>query len=144
MPALANPKHERFAQLLFKGKSAIEAYTEAGYKPDRGAASRLSSKVNIQSRVSQLKEFTAHRVEISAASVTEALLRIAVAAEALRDAPGLSVARAAHMDAAKLNGLIIDKSENKTDLTVSDVVDRPPNETREAWIERRQREMTAH
>jgi phage terminase small subunit len=33
MSALDNPKHERFAQELAKGKSQVEAYAEAGYKP---------------------------------------------------------------------------------------------------------------
>ena len=40
--ALKNPKHERFAQELAKGKSATEAYRLAGYKPDDGHASRLA------------------------------------------------------------------------------------------------------
>jgi hypothetical protein len=31
MDLLDNPKHERFAQELAKGKSATEAYKEAGY-----------------------------------------------------------------------------------------------------------------
>ena len=52
------------------------------------------------------------RAEISIASITESLLRIAKKAEQLRDASGLSVARNAWMDAAKVNGLIIDKAEN--------------------------------
>ena len=43
------------------------------------------------------------------ASVTENLLRIAAKAEGLEDSAGLSVARNAHMDAAKLAGLITDK-----------------------------------
>ena len=32
MPALTNPKHERFAQELAKGKPAYEAYVLAGHK----------------------------------------------------------------------------------------------------------------
>ena len=33
MGILANPRHERFAQALAKGKTATEAYVEAGYEP---------------------------------------------------------------------------------------------------------------
>lgn len=62
MPVLSNPRHERFAQELFKGKSAIEAYGDAGYSPDRGAATRLSANVSIVARVKELQETTAQRV----------------------------------------------------------------------------------
>lgn len=62
MGTLANPKHERFAQGLAKGHSAIKAYENAGYKPDRAAASRLSTNINIKSRVAELSEKTAEKV----------------------------------------------------------------------------------
>jgi phage terminase small subunit len=32
---LKNPRHEIFAQLLASGKTATDAYEEAGYKPIR-------------------------------------------------------------------------------------------------------------
>lgn len=112
MPALDNPKHERFAQLLAKGKTADEAYTLAGYKQNRHNAATLGREQHISTRVAEIQEFAAKRVEISVASVTESLLRIARKAEDLAEASGLSVARAAHMDAAKLNGLVIEKTDN--------------------------------
>ncbi len=56
MAVMENPRHEIFAQQLAKGKSAEAAYAAAGYKRDRGAASRLSAKVNIQARVAELLE----------------------------------------------------------------------------------------
>ena len=62
-------------------------------------------------RVAELLEKSAARAEISVASVTEALLRIAAKAEEIKDSAGLSVARAAQMDVAKLNGLVIDRTE---------------------------------
>lgn len=112
MPALSNPRHERFAQELAKGSSASDAYVTAGYKASRAAASRMSSKVNIADRVSEIRERASIRAEISIASVTARLERIADKAEAMGDSAGLSVARAAMMDAAKLNGLVVEKSEN--------------------------------
>jgi phage terminase small subunit len=54
MPVLPNPRHERFAQELAKGKSAAEAYELAGYKPNRGNASVLKQQESILSRVSEL------------------------------------------------------------------------------------------
>ena len=73
MPILKNNKHELFAQALAKGKSQIEAYGLAGYKPDKGAASRLSTNVNVQACVSELKERAAKRAEITVGSLIEEL-----------------------------------------------------------------------
>src|SRR6476660_1939283 len=41
MPALANSRHEAFAQALARGLSISAAYAEAGYKPNRGNAHTL-------------------------------------------------------------------------------------------------------
>ncbi|MBW3099243.1 hypothetical protein [Pseudohoeflea coraliihabitans] len=54
MPTLSNQRHEAFAQALAKGKSATDAYKMAGYKPDYGAASRLSGNVKVKARVAEL------------------------------------------------------------------------------------------
>lgn len=126
MGALSNPRHERFAQELAKGKSATEAYSEAGYEESRSAASRLSTNVNVQQRVSELQSRAAAKTELTVANITERLIRYADAGEALKDASGLSVARAAMMDAAKLNGLIVERTEN-TNIN-HDVSDRPATE----------------
>jgi len=109
MGALSNPRHERFAQELAKGKSQTEAYGAAGYRGDVTAASRLSRNVNVRRRVAELKDRAAARVEITVASITERLLKIAEKGEMGADAPLLSVARASLMDAAKLNGLVVEK-----------------------------------
>lgn len=109
MPTLDNARHERFAQELAKGKTQEEAYKEAGYKGDRTAASRLSTNVNVQARVAEIQNRAAIRTEITVAGLTERLLRIAEKGEQTYDAPMLSVARASIMDAAKLNGLVVDK-----------------------------------
>lgn len=124
MPPLENTRHERFAQELAKGKSQFEAYGNAGYSPSRSAASRLAEDVNICKRVAELAEKVAKRTELTAASITERLLRLADVAEktgiSIDEETGeatassskhLGVSRAALMDAAKINGLVVDKSE---------------------------------
>lgn len=116
MPALTNPRHERFAQGLAKGKTQAEAYADAGYKPSEPNASRLTSNEKVQARLAELQERAAVRTEITVAGITERLLKIATKGEGSNDAPMLQAARASLMDAAKLNGLIVDKSEGK--LTV--------------------------
>ena len=110
MPVLSNAKHERFAQELARGKSQTDAYEAAGYRGDRTHASRLATNDNIQRRLEELQNRAAIRTEITVASITERLLNIATKGENATDAPLLAVARASLMDAAKLNGLVIDKS----------------------------------
>lgn len=113
MPALSNPKHERFAQALAKGMTQAEAYADAGYKPSEPNASRLTSNDKVQKRVAELQERAAVRTEITVASITERLLAIATKAEKSGDAPMLQAARASLMDAAKLNGLVVEKGEHQ-------------------------------
>lgn len=122
MATLANPKHERFAQELAKGRSQAEAYAEAGYAPSEPHASRLASNGKVGARVSEIQERAAVRTEITVASITERLLAIAKKGERKDDAPMLSVARASLMDAAKLNGLVIDKSIAAT-TSLEDMLD---------------------
>lgn len=111
MPALSNARHERFAQALSKGMSQAEAYVEAGYKASRSAAARLAADVNICARVAEIAERVAIRTEVTAAEITDRLLAIAKKAEEKDEAAMLQVARASLMDAAKLNGLVVDKSD---------------------------------
>lgn len=122
MPALSNAKHERFAQEIAKGSSSREAYKAAGYQTKSDAAtdanaSRLLSDDKVQGRVAEIQERAAIRVEVTLASITEDLVRIAGKAEKLDDSSGLSVARAARMDIAKLHGLVVDRA--KVDATVT-------------------------
>ena len=64
MPALKNAKHERVAQEIASGKTADEAYAAAGYKPDRGNASRLTANDSIKERIAEILNGAASRVEI--------------------------------------------------------------------------------
>ena len=62
---LQNARHELFAQNWATGMSREAAYKAAGYKPDRGAASRLSANINIKARVRELKSRAATDVVVS-------------------------------------------------------------------------------
>lgn len=56
MPALDNPRHERFAQELAQGHSITEAYERAGYAPHRQCAHRLwVTNENVKARVEELQ-----------------------------------------------------------------------------------------
>lgn len=107
MPVLENQRHEMFAQEMAKGKSAAEAYTAAGYKGDRTAASRLSTNVNVMSRVAELQAPSAKRLEITIDSLASELEEARAIALAEKQS---SAAVSATMGKAKLFGL---GSENR-------------------------------
>ncbi|MEO6378434.1 MAG: hypothetical protein ABIO37_10460 [Caulobacteraceae bacterium] len=121
MPALKNPRHERVARAVAAGQTPTEACTEAGYVNAAAAAHRLAADRKVQARVTELADpSAAARMEMSLPAVTRRLMEIAGKGEAGGQAAGLSVARAAVMDAAKLNGLVVDKSVVKAEVEVVD------------------------
>ena len=56
MPRLENSKHERFAQALAAGKTAVDAYEWAGYRRNRGHASTLRKNPGLLKRVDEILE----------------------------------------------------------------------------------------
>ena len=76
MPILPNPRHESFAQALAKGKSATEAYAQAGYKPNEGNAGRLNRNEQVRSRVAEIVARTSEKAEWSAADRLKSLKTI--------------------------------------------------------------------
>jgi len=55
MPVLINNRRELFAQLLFQGFTAVDAYEKAGYKLHDGNASTLANHPEIQGRLEELR-----------------------------------------------------------------------------------------
>jgi len=102
MPVLKNARHERFAQSLAKGKTATEAYTDAGYKGDRTAASRLSTNVNVNARVIELQSKAVKAVGTTVESLAAELEE---ARELALKEKQSSAAVSATMGKAKLFGL---------------------------------------
>ena len=76
MPILSNPRHEQFAQALAKGKTADEAYAQAGFRPNRGNAATLKAKQSISDRVAEIVGRIAEKAEWSAADRLSSLKRI--------------------------------------------------------------------
>jgi phage terminase small subunit len=70
MPALKKVKYEVFAQEIAKGRSALDAYAIAGYRPSPSAAGNLRKKTEIMLRVSELMS---EREQIHAQSTAEAI-----------------------------------------------------------------------
>lgn len=114
MPILDNAKYELFANEIARGTAAGDAYALAGFPRDRGNASRLLARPEVKARVKELLEAVVERTLWTKEELTEDLARIASTAERkarLGEIQGLNIARQALMDIAKLNGLLIDKSE---------------------------------
>jgi len=57
MAALANSKHEHFAQAIAKGVSASKAYVSAGYSPKgaKQSAARMRTNADLRSRIRELQ-----------------------------------------------------------------------------------------
>ena len=100
---LPNPKHEKFAIALARGMSKENAYAEAGYKRDSGAASRLSGNVRVLARVQKLQEIAQNRNEINIDTLLQELEKARKLSISLGQG---SAAVLATMSKAKLLGLM--------------------------------------
>jgi hypothetical protein len=147
MATFNNARHEKFAQELAKGKAAAEAYTTAGYRYDRGNAARLRANDNISRRVEELQAIGAARTVVTVERLISEAEEIRLAAMEKRQ---LSAAISAVIAKAKLAGLWLEKRKNlnridpdqPTDAQIISLIDAPPSETYEQWVERRRRLAT--
>jgi phage terminase small subunit len=108
MPVLKNPRHERFTQLLASGKTATEAHQLAGFKLDRGNASRLATDPEIQGRVQQI---TAVGAERAAVTVESLINEAEQARRGAMEAGQYAAAVAAIKEKGVLSGKRIERSE---------------------------------
>ena len=122
MPILSNPRHERFAHELAKGKSQAEAYEAAGFKRDDANALRLTRNDKIASRVAELLAHAAKRAEVTAESLIAEAEEIREKALA---AGQYAAAVAAVKEKGVLSGVRVEKSERKS---VRDVRSLPDSE----------------
>ena len=75
MPLLRNPKHERFAQEIAKGKTLEVAHRIAGYRADRRNAQHLRQRDDISRRI---EELLANRDKIDVRATERAIERTAI------------------------------------------------------------------
>jgi len=114
MPALNNPRHERFAQELAQGKSGVEAYTRAGYDGKdaamRANASRLLTNDSIVARVAELQH---HGAAFAALTIEELISKGREIVDKAVAAEDFSAASATLERVAKIGGLWVDRSEGQ-------------------------------
>ena len=141
MPILSNPRHERFAQELAKGKSNTAAYIEAGFRAKANSAAvnanKLLKHANVSARVAELlekrdemarkaTEKATERLSIDREWVMAELIEIAQAAKSSED---YAPANKALELLGKELGMFIERTENvNTNYEV--VADLP---TAEEW-----------
>jgi hypothetical protein len=103
MAILRNVKHERFAQELANGNSAVKAHEFAGFSPNRANAGRLRHRDDIARRVAEILATrtkavdkalmsAAERVGVNQEFVLRKLRRIATKAEREGDWAGANKA----------------------------------------------------
>ena len=108
MPPLENARHEAFAQNAAKGMSLVEAYEQAGYDRNDGNAARLKGNDRVAARIRELQDEAKERTLVTVERLTaelEEARRLAL------EVSNPSAAVSATMGKAKLNGLLVDKTE---------------------------------
>jgi hypothetical protein len=116
-----NDKQAAFAREYCVDKNATQAAIRAGYsaKTAYSQGERLLRHVEVRAEIERTLAKSAAKVELTVASVSAKLLALADKAEAMDGPSALNVSRQCLMDAAKLNGLVVESSE---------VVSRSPEE----------------
>ena len=94
------------------GMTKAKAYAEAGYQPHPANPTRLRENERVRARVEELQKRAAIDTGITIQSITADLAEVVKEASALPQTAGtLNARRAALMDIATLNGLVVTRSE---------------------------------
>jgi ribosomal protein S19E (S16A) len=108
MPALRNPRQERFCQLLKQNIPPYRAYPLAGYKPHNGEPYRLRDNPRIKARLAELTRHIAMKTRVTVESLTQELDEISAGAKRSEQ---WAAAKGAVETKAKLHGLLVDRKE---------------------------------
>lgn len=119
MPVLSNPRHERFAQAIARGKTQHDAYSAAGFEPNQKAkdvrsnAGKLARKPQVAERIAELQGKQAQRIGITVdALVAELDDMLKLAKRVKHPAAGVG----AILAKGKLLGLIVDRPDAEAAL----------------------------
>ena len=108
MPALPNPRHEKFAQNVARGMTAAKAYEKAGYKYNDGNCIRLKGSERVSGRIYELLKKSETDLVVDRNTMTNVYSDIL---HASREAGNYNAAKGAADSLAKLHGLMIDRKE---------------------------------
>ena len=76
MPALPNPRHERYAQERFRGLTSLAAYAAAGYRGSRSGASKVAQRPEVAARIAELGQSAADSLVYDRSYVLRKLVAI--------------------------------------------------------------------
>ena len=108
MPPLENPRREKFAKGIAKGKTQVKAYEEAGYVPKTSNASRLIANDSVAARIIELQSMDVRGLKVDrefSRNMFLANYNLAI------EAGNLSAANVAAEKLAKLFGLMVERRE---------------------------------
>ena len=120
MPPLDDPRHEKFARLIYEGAKAIDAFEIVGYKRHDGNASRLRHSDKIEARLSELAQETARAAAVSKSFVLGGLYDIAMMHKETN--PAASVAAFKLLGQTAALELFTEKS--KADINLLDMISK--------------------
>ena len=122
MSPLRNTRREKFCLALAEGKSAHESYIEAGYKPCRQNAARMTTNDDIQCRVAEIQNAAAKKTEVTIESLLSELEEARHKASTLDQ---MSAAVKAIGEKARISGLLVQKVEvtNNAERFRGDITD---------------------
>lgn len=120
MPVLENARQERFAQAIAAGKTATEAYADAGYKPNRHNAAALTRQQHISTRVAELQaeraaeaeEARREAVKAEAITMESHLARLRELSAAAQEASDFKAAIQAEVKRGEAAGFYVQRVES--------------------------------
>lgn len=120
MPILSNQRHELFAQGLAAGKTADQAYQEAGYRANRGNATTLKANKSISNRVAEILEQAAVLVELTRADILNMLTEDRKLARENNQAS--AAIRATELLGRELCSMFVERKEHKVTISHEDAL----------------------
>lgn len=117
MAILSNPRHETFAHGLAAAKSIDAAYSDAGYSPNSGNASRLNGNERVIARVGELKaliqdmrNLSSHHAVLTTEWITEQLINVVIDARSQEKPDSAGANKALHLLGLEL-GMFVKREE---------------------------------
>lgn len=134
-----NPKQQRFVAEYLTDLNATQAAIRAGYSPRtaKQIGHENLTKPDIASAIAEGQAKLSGALEITAETVLRNLE--AARAKAMAEAQCGAAIRACELQGKHI-GMFVERTQS--DVTIHDAIDRPPQETREQWLARREKELT--
>lgn len=138
MSGALTPKQQRFVAEYLIDLNATQAAIRAGYSERTAKAIGCENltKPNIAAAIAEGIAKRAGKLEITAEKVLGDIESARAAAMTARQYS--AAIRAAELHGKHI-GMFVERTESN--VTIQDAIDRPPQETREQWMARRQKEL---